>query len=184
MPIKEVTVFDNGKKINKNEISSKHAGIVVSFGSQTKAKPILVKVSSSFISDEQAVTNLKELKNHSFEQIAKKGRKIWNDKLGQLAIESDNLDEMKTFYSTLYRTLFFPNKLYEIDEKNNVVYYSPYNGKVCLAELVFGIRLGRYIHFLIWFIRQSMSKCKKVWRMRTKKEVFCQNGVALDMLIL
>ncbi|MGV0994738.1 GH92 family glycosyl hydrolase [Empedobacter falsenii] len=136
-PIKEVTVFDNGKKINKNEISSKHAGIVVSFGAQTKAKPILAKVSSSFISDEQAATNLKELKNHSFEQIAKKGRKIWNDKLGQLAIESDNLDEMKTFYSTLYRTLFFPNKLYEIDEKNNVVHYSPYNGKV-LPGYLFG----------------------------------------------
>lgn len=136
-PIKEVTVFDNGRKINKNQILSKHAGIVVSFGQQSKSKPILAKVSSSFISDEQAVLNLKELKNDSFDQVAKKGRKIWNEKLGQLAIESDNLDEMRTFYSTLYRTLFFPNKLYEINEHNKIVHYSPYNGEI-LPGYLFG----------------------------------------------
>lgn len=136
-PIKEVTVFDNGRKINKNQILSKHAGIVVSFGQQSKSKPILAKVSSSFISDAQAVLNLKELKNDSFDQVAKKGRKIWNEKLGQLAIESDNLDEMRTFYSTLYRTLFFPNKLYEINEHNKIVHYSPYNGEI-LPGYLFG----------------------------------------------
>ncbi len=136
-PIKEVTVFDNGRKISKNEILSKHAGIVVSFGQQSKSKPILAKVSSSFISDAQAVLNLKELKNDSFDQVAKKGRKIWNEKLGQLAIESDNLDEMRTFYSTLYRTLFFPNKLYEINEHNKIVHYSPYNGEI-LPGYLFG----------------------------------------------
>ncbi|WP_334124620.1 GH92 family glycosyl hydrolase [Empedobacter brevis] len=136
-PIKEVTVFDNGRKISKNEILSKHAGVVVSFGQQSKSKPILAKVSSSFISDAQAVLNLKELKNDSFDQVAKKGRKIWNEKLGKLAIESDNLDEMRTFYSTLYRTLFFPNKLYEINEHHKIVHYSPYNGEI-LPGYLFG----------------------------------------------
>jgi predicted alpha-1,2-mannosidase len=135
--IKDVHVFDDGKEINKNETLSNHAGIVVSFGKQNKSKPLIVKVASSFISYDQAKLNLKELGNNTFDEVANNGRKIWNEKLGRIAIESDNIDEMRTFYSTLYRTLFFPNKLYEINQKGETVHYSPYNGKV-LPGYLFG----------------------------------------------
>jgi predicted alpha-1,2-mannosidase len=37
---------------------------------------------------------------------------------------------MRTFYSCLYRTLLFPRKFYEINENNEIVHYSPYNGEV------------------------------------------------------
>lgn len=59
-----------------------------------------------------------------------KGKKAWNDVLGTIEVEGGNLDQYRTFYSCLYRSLLFPRKFYEIDANGNVVHYSPYNGEV------------------------------------------------------
>ena len=40
------------------------------------------------------------------------------------------MDQYRTFYSCMYRSLLFPRKFYEIDAAGNVVHYSPYNGEV------------------------------------------------------
>ncbi len=48
----------------------------------------------------------------------------------KVSVEGDNIDQFRTFYSCLYRMVFFPNKLYEVDAKGQIVHYSPYNGKV------------------------------------------------------
>jgi len=56
--------------------------------------------------------------------------RAWNDVLGKIEIEGGNLDQQRTFYSTLYRSTLFPRKLYEIDANGKVVHYSPYNGQV------------------------------------------------------
>src|SRR5688572_15978364 len=39
-------------------------------------------------------------------------------------------DEVKTFYSCLYRVLLFPRRFFEYNKNNEVVHYSPYNGQV------------------------------------------------------
>ena len=39
-------------------------------------------------------------------------------------------DQFRTFYTALYRTMLFPRKFYEIDANNNIVHYSPFNGKI------------------------------------------------------
>jgi len=57
--------------------------------------------------------------------------------LSRVAVDGGTTDQYKTFYSCLYRMLFFPNKLYEIDAKNQIVHWSPYNGKV-LPGYMFG----------------------------------------------
>ncbi|KOH45449.1 alpha-1 2-mannosidase [Sunxiuqinia dokdonensis] len=45
-------------------------------------------------------------------------------------MEGGTDDQIKTFYSCLYRVLLFPRKFYEYDENGDVVHYSPYNGEV------------------------------------------------------
>lgn len=45
-------------------------------------------------------------------------------------MEGGNLDQYRTFYSCLYRSLLFPRKFYEIDAQGQIVHYSPYNGEV------------------------------------------------------
>ena len=119
-------------KITKDtlEIKANHVGAVVRFETKTGEK-IGLKVASSFISYEQAERNLTtELGKDTFDETQEKGRKIWNEELSRITVEGDNIDEIRTFYSCLYRVLLFPRKFYEYDAKGKVVHYSPYNGEV------------------------------------------------------
>ena len=85
---------------------------------------------SSFISPDQALLNLKEVKGKDFDNLVAEGRDAWNDVLGRVAIEDENLDNKRKFYSCLYRSTLFPRKFYEIDSSGTPVHYSPYNGEV------------------------------------------------------
>jgi predicted alpha-1,2-mannosidase len=112
------------------ELTSDHVGAVVGFSAVVRGTILNARVASSFISIEQAEQNLKEIGNDNFEQIADKGRAIWNKTLSRVSAEGGTIDQMRTFYSCLYRMLFFPLKLYEKDASGRIVHYSPYNGKV------------------------------------------------------
>lgn len=113
----------------KIEITDNHAGAIIGFTTQ-KGEQINVRVASSFISHQQAEINLKELEGVSFDQLKERGKKEWNETLGRVAVEDDNIDNLRTFYSCLYRSALFPRSFYEIDENNKVIHYSPYNGQV------------------------------------------------------
>ncbi|QES87147.1 GH92 family glycosyl hydrolase [Rhizosphaericola mali] len=112
-----------------DELKDKHVGAIVGFAPLERGDKVIAKVASSYISEEQAEINLKELGNDSFETIEKKGRDVWNKTLSRLEVSGGSLDQIRTFYSCLYRTVFFPTKMYEIDKKGQIVHYSPYNGK-------------------------------------------------------
>ncbi len=116
--------------VNKLEEESNHAGAILGFKT-TKGEQINVRVASSFISQEQALLNLtRETGEKDFETIKNEGKKIWNKQLGRIAIEGGTEDQMRTFYSCLYRMLLFPRMFSELNDRNEIVHYSPYNGKV------------------------------------------------------
>lgn len=106
-----------------------HAGAVIGFRTH-KGEKVHARIASSFISHEQAEQNLKELGNDSFDTLVEKGKEAWNEALGRIAVEGGTLDQYRTFYSCMYRSLLFPRKFYEIDAKGQVLHYSPYNGEV------------------------------------------------------
>ena len=111
------------------EATCNHAGAIIGF--QTKRGEVVnVQVASSFISEEQALRNLGELKDGCFDRIKAEGRKTWNNVLGKIEIEDQNIDHKRTFYSCLYRSVLFPRSFFEYDAQGKVVHYSPYNGKV------------------------------------------------------
>ncbi len=121
-----------GNKLVKDslEIASDHTGAVIGFKTVNGEK-VTAKVASSFISFEQAELNLKrELAADDFDATKAKAKAIWNKTLSKIAVEGGTVDQTRTFYSSFYRTLFFPNKLYEINADNKIVHWSPYNGKV------------------------------------------------------
>lgn len=111
-------------------LEQKNSGAIVGFSVSKRGEKIQAKVASSFISQEQAEINLKEIGNRNFDQVATAGRNIWNKTLGTIKAEGKNTDQLRTFYSCLYRMVFFPNKLYEIDAKGKIMHYSPYTGEV------------------------------------------------------
>lgn len=116
-------------KENTLQQTSEHSGAVIGF-STNRSEVVHARVSSSFISPEQALLNLQELGNESFDNLVAQGRRQWNDVLGRVDVEGGSIDQMRTFYSCLYRSLLFPRKFYEVDAQGNIVHYSPYNGKV------------------------------------------------------
>ena len=122
----------DGKKLlatDKQELQTDHAGAVVTFSCK-RGEQVHARVASSFISEAQAIQNLKELGNSSFETLLRKGRQRWNDVLGRISVEDTNIDNLRTFYSCLYRSTLFPRKFYEISANGDTLHYSPYNGKV------------------------------------------------------
>ncbi|MDB5197707.1 MAG: alpha-mannosidase [Flaviaesturariibacter sp.] len=119
------------------EIKAAHSGAVVGFRT-AKGELVHARVASSFISFEQAEINLKrELAGDNFETTKAKAKAVWNKTLGRLTAEGGSMDQMKTFYSCLYRAVQFPQRLYEVDASNKIIHYSPYNGQV-LAGRMFG----------------------------------------------
>lgn len=129
-PLSYIATFCNGKLAeNTIEQQSHHVGAVVGFAT-AKGEQIHARVASSFISEEQALLNLRELGDNSFEQVKAEGRKAWNDVLGRIEVSGGNLDQMRMFYSCLYRATLFPLKHHEIDAEGNIVHYSHHNGKV------------------------------------------------------
>lgn len=115
---------------NNLESEGKHVGAIIGFKTK-KGEVVHVKVASSFISPEQAQINLdREVGNNSFEETKKKAKNAWENELSRIKIEDDNIDNIRTFYSCLYRVLLFPRTFYEFDADNKMMHYSPYNGKV------------------------------------------------------
>jgi len=121
----------NGDKLNigNREDEGNHVGAVLGFRT-SRGEQINVTVSSSFISPEQAMLNLsRETDGKDFQTLLAEGRNIWNKELGRIKVEGGNDDQMRTFYSCLYRSLLFPRKFFEINSNNEIIHYSPYNGE-------------------------------------------------------
>ncbi len=117
-------------KENSTDSEGEHVGAIIGFKTR-KGEAIHVKVASSFISPEQAQLNLdREIGNDSFDMTKSKAKEAWEKELSRIVVEDKNSDNIKTFYSSLYRVLLFPRKFYELDANNKVMHYSPYNGEV------------------------------------------------------
>lgn len=119
-------------KLEENSTFSEgdHVGAIIGFETEL-GEEVNVKVASSFISPEQAELNLsREIGNKSFETVKTEAKASWENEFQRLIVEDDNIDNIRTFYSCLYRLLLFPRKFYEINKNEEIVHYSPYNGQV------------------------------------------------------
>ena len=125
----KATVASGNISEGKLTATDNHAGAIVGFKTR-RGEQVGVRVASSFISPEQALLNLNELGNDTFDEVAARGRKAWNDVLGRIEVDDDNIDHLRTFYSCLYRSVLFPRSFYEQDAEGRIVHYSPYNGQV------------------------------------------------------
>ncbi|RAJ75142.1 putative alpha-1,2-mannosidase [Chitinophaga dinghuensis] len=124
------TWHDSVLVAGKLEMQADHSGAIVGFKT-AKGEKVTVKTASSFISFEQAALNLQnEIGNDNFDVTRDKAKAEWNKELGRLAVQGGSPEQVRTFYSSLYRVLLFPRKFYEINAKKEIVHYSPYNGEV------------------------------------------------------
>ncbi len=95
------------------------------------APDVTASIAVSYLSYDQALYNLAaDMGEKDFETLRQEAEDTWESYLGRIEIEPVDEDQMKTFYSCLYRTALFPHKAYEIDkDSGQPVHYSPFTGK-------------------------------------------------------
>ncbi|GAB3020067.1 GH92 family glycosyl hydrolase [Niabella terrae] len=129
-PFDYKTTWDDSLFTDKMEVESRHAGAVIGFKGLRRGEQVHTNVASSFISFEQAELNLKtEIGNRDFASIRRQGRAEWNKVLGRIQVSGGSEQQLRTFYSCLYRMVFFPLKMYEKNASGELVHYSPYTGQ-------------------------------------------------------
>ena len=119
----------NTRTDGQTEAAGDGCGAYIRFKAGTKVQ---AKAASSYISPEQArITLESELgADRNLEATKARGAATWNALLGRVAVEDASEEEIRTFYSCLFRANLFSRKFYERDAEGNPYYYSPYDGKV------------------------------------------------------
>jgi predicted alpha-1,2-mannosidase len=120
----------DGIQAGVNQLAGKHVGAFVQFDTGSE-KVVGCRVASSFISLAQAERNLQqEIGAADFDTLRQRAEARWNEYLSRVSVEGGSEEQLRTFYSCLYRCILFPNKFYELDGQGKKVYFSPYDGKV------------------------------------------------------
>lgn len=112
------------------KLEGHHVGAFLKFDTSDH-NVIECKVASSFISPEQADLNLKtEIGDADFDTIRHRAETVWNNYLGRVQIEGGMHDQRRTFYTSLYHSILWPHRFFEMNAKDEPIYFSPYDGKV------------------------------------------------------
>jgi predicted alpha-1,2-mannosidase len=85
---------------------------------QFDEKEVMAKVALSAVSIEGAQNNLaKELSGWNFEKTKSDAEKIWNEELSRIDVNSNDVKQLRTFYTALYHTAIVPNINQDADGK-------------------------------------------------------------------
>ncbi|MBQ3889451.1 MAG: GH92 family glycosyl hydrolase [Clostridia bacterium] len=89
-----------------------------------------IDLAISYLGEEQARENLRQdCADKTFEDVRAAAEAQWEDYLGRIAIETEDEEMMRCFYSCLYHTALFPHKAYERTATGKPVHYCPTDGK-------------------------------------------------------
>jgi predicted alpha-1,2-mannosidase len=120
-----VGALEKGKvTYTSKSVDGQNKAIVLSYGNTNEK--VNIRYGISFISAEQAKKNLKkEIENYDVNQLAQKGREVWNNTLSKIQVEGGSENDKTVFYTSLYRTY---ERMINISEDGK--YYSAFDGKV------------------------------------------------------
>lgn len=104
-PLHVGTFMDTEKKENSSSTKGVKNGLYVTF-STTQNEVVEMKVGLSYTSIDNARLNLEtEASGRTFDEVRREAKKIWNDMLGRIQVEDDNLANKTKFYTGLYHAL-------------------------------------------------------------------------------
>ena len=100
-------------------------GAYISFNTK-KDEVVKVKISTSFISMEQAAKNLSiEISDWNFDNLTKSTRDVWQKNLSRISVSGCTEDQKSIFYTAMFHTMLFPREFSEYGQ-----YYSAFDDKV------------------------------------------------------
>lgn len=120
---------------------------------------LTIRTASSFISPEQAAINFnREVADADVQLISGKAREQWNNYLGRVEAEGGTDEQLRTFYSCLYRTLLFHVSSMSLIHKEilfiTVLMTVTCMMVICILTMVSGIRSVRFIRYSHCYIRK------------------------------
>ena len=78
--------------------------------------PVTVRFGISFVDVEGARRNLEaEAPNFDFDRMRREARAAWNRELGRVVVSGGSADDLKSFYTALYRSQLHPNVFTDVD---------------------------------------------------------------------
>ena len=123
-PEKTGVLQDNKLNTELDTIRGNNACVALYFGDKAQVQKIRYGI--SFISEEQAKSNMeREQKFYDVYALAEAGKKVWNDALGKIEVQSPDENEKTIFYTSLYRCYERPVNISEDGR-----YFSAFDGKV------------------------------------------------------
>lgn len=143
-----VLVNDAGETVTNDIKEFSKGKYVINIPSDASSK-ISLKYAVSYISNKQAKYNFEqeiidvdfeqEQIQVDFNQLSEKAKDIWEEKMDQIQVEGGTEAQLRTFYTSLYRTY---ERMVDINEYGK--YYSGYDGKVHESDRPF------YVDDWIW----------------------------------
>ena len=123
-PEKTGVLQDNKLNTELDTIRGNNACVALYFGDKAQVQKIRYGI--SFISEEQAKSNMeREQKFYDVNALAEAWKKVWNDALGKIEVQSPDENEKTIFYTSLYRCYERPVNISEDGR-----YFSAFDGKV------------------------------------------------------
>ncbi|MDX6346610.1 MAG: hypothetical protein QOF84_1400 [Streptomyces sp.] len=130
-------------------VSGPGSGAYVTFDTAKQAT-VGVKVGLSYVSIAGATANAKaEQGSSSFDNVVKKARASWNDRLNQIQVDGGTTAQRTTFYTALYHSLLQPNVFSDTDGQ-----YPGFDGRVHQAAKGH----AQYANFSGWDIYRSEAQ--------------------------
>lgn len=124
---KTIVTKSDGSRHYGTEVEGEYTGIHVALNQAQ----VEMKFAISYVSIEQAIVNMEqELGEKNFDQVRQEGKDIWEGYLNRIQVETETLDQKKTFYSCMYRMFLFPRKCYEMNAEGKAIHYAPRLGEV------------------------------------------------------
>jgi len=97
----------NSTDAPNDTLANLHIGSYCSFAT-SEGESVYLKVATSFVGYDKAEELLdQEIPDWDFDKVMKKARKVWDKKLSSVKVKSDSEDDLKIFYSGLYRFFTF-----------------------------------------------------------------------------
>ena len=106
--VKSFLIQDSIYLKNANEIKGEYSRAIFQFDLKNNSE-LLIKSGISSVSIDNAKLNLEnDIKDWNFDKVKNAATVLWNEELGKIEVKSSNQKYLKTFYTSLYRSMLAP----------------------------------------------------------------------------
>ncbi len=140
-PFRSYGAWSEGRwRPGPTEVEGEDVRVDLDFGPGA-SRPIVVKVGISFVDREGAWRNLRhEAPGWDFDATRDRAREAWDAALGRIRLEGATSEQLRVFYTALYRTLLHPNLVTDVDGR-----YPGADGTIRTAD-----GYVRHANFSLW----------------------------------